>query len=145
MATLALCEISQSQLSQTPIINGQLICCTDTGNIYRDLEQQRIILSENICMVSSLPLAPIANKVYLLRPDQLYIYDDDWILLNAKPSSVFTANSIYDFPAIGDDTKIYISTLANKSYRWDNADLKYYCVGSDYNDINTINGGSSTE
>lgn len=89
MANLSLCEIVQSQLSQTPIISGQLVCCTDTGNFYRDTQSNRISLSADIIVVNSLPLAPIANKIYLLIPDKIYVYDgNDWNPLNEKPKNI---------------------------------------------------------
>lgn len=31
MSKLSLCEIQQSQLDKTPIVDGQLVCCLDTG------------------------------------------------------------------------------------------------------------------
>ena len=52
---------------------------------------------------------------------------------------------IINFPNVGKPGNIYIDTLANKSYRWDDTDLKYYCIGSDYNDINLIICGDSTD
>lgn len=89
MANLSLCEIAQSQLSQTPIISGQLVCCTDTGNFYKDTQSNRISLSTDIIVVNSLPLAPITNKIYLLIPDKIYVYDgNDWNLLNEKPKNI---------------------------------------------------------
>lgn len=145
MATLSLREISQSQLSQTPIIPGQLICCTDTGNFYKDnTENSRISLGSSVIYVNSLPLAPLSEKIYLLKPDKLYLYDGDWIELNKKQEMVITKDTIYDFPPIGDKNCIYISKATNKTYRWSNEDTKYFCVGSDYDDINIINGGNSS-
>ena len=32
----------------------------------------------------------------------------------------------------------------NKIYRWDTTDMKYFCIGSNYDDIEVINGGSAT-
>ena len=52
---------------------------------------------------------------------------------------------IINFPNIGDPECLYIDTLANKTYRWDDVNLKYYCIGSDYNDIELIICGDSTE
>lgn len=54
--------------------------------------------------------------------------------------------SIYDFPTIGEKGVIYIITKgdkANKQYRWDSVDLKYYELspGNDWHDIKTVNGG----
>lgn len=83
MANLSLREVAQSQLDQAPVIDGQLIVCTDTGSTYRDIGTKRIQISKDLEIVSSLPLAPLSNKIYYLRPDSLYVYSgDDWILLN---------------------------------------------------------------
>lgn len=51
--------------------------------------------------------------------------------------------SIYDFPSVGNKNKIYIDKSTNSIYRWDDEAVKYYCVGSDYNSIEVINGGDS--
>lgn len=91
MANLSLREVAQSQLDQAPVIDGQLIVCTDTGSTYRDIGTRRIQISKDLEIVSSLPLAPLSNKIYYLRPDSLYVYSgDDWILLNP---SKFTLES----------------------------------------------------
>lgn len=145
MATLSLREITQSQLSQTPIVPGQLICCTDTGNFYKDnTGNSRVELGSSVIYVESLPLAPLSEKIYLLKPDRFYLYDGDWIELNKIKETVITKDTIYDFPAVGDEQCIYISKNENKTYRFDSNMLKYYCIGSDFNDIKTINGGSSS-
>lgn len=145
MVTLSLREISQSQLSQTPIIPGQLICCSDTGNFYKDnTNGTRSSLGSSIIYVNSLPLAPISEKIYLLKPDKLYLYDGDWIELNPKQETIVTKDTIYDFPSIGNENCIYIARTENKTYRWSEPDLLYYCIGSDYNNIEIINGGSSS-
>lgn len=146
MATLSLCEVKQSQLSQTPIISGQLICCVDTGNFYRDINNTvRIPLGNDIIFVTSLPLAPISGKIYLLKPNKLYIYDDDWLLINEQFEPIITKDDMYSFPSVGQTNCIYIARDENKTYRWDDTDFKYYCIGSDYKDIKVINGGSSSD
>lgn len=144
MAKLSLREISQSQLSQVPIISGQLICCTDTGNFYKDTGNTRKSLGSSIIYVESLPLAPISEKIYLLKPDKLYLYDGDWVELNKEQEVVILKNTIYEFPSIGNENCVYISTNGNKTYRWSDADVKYFCVGSDYSEIKIIDGGSSS-
>lgn len=49
----------------------------------------------------------------------------------------------YEFPNIGNEGVLYSDIGENKTYRWDGTDLKYYCVGSNYEDIKIINGGNS--
>lgn len=53
---------------------------------------------------------------------------------------VVQEDSFLKFPATGNENSVYIDTSTNKSYRWDDATLKYYVTGSDYNDIEIING-----
>lgn len=82
MSKLSLCEIQQSQLDKTPIVDGQLVCCLDTGNTYRDTDGKRIQIGSDLERVSELPLAPLAGKIYYLPPGDLYIYDSGWVMLN---------------------------------------------------------------
>lgn len=62
--------------------------------------------------------------------------------------STFSEKNTYDgiknFPTIGKPGNIYIDTLTNKSYRWDDDNLKYYCIGSDYSEINLISCGDAS-
>jgi len=85
MANLSLFEVTQSQLNSVPIANGQLIVCTDTGNFYRDLENTRIALGNSVEKVTSLPLAPIIDKIYLLTTSHsLWYFNDEWIQVSNK-------------------------------------------------------------
>lgn len=52
-----------------------------------------------------------------------------------------TYGSVAEFPTLGKTSVIYIDAGSNKLYRWDDKDLKYYCVGSDYEEIDIIIGG----
>lgn len=66
----------------------------------------------------------------------------------AQPSSaspIVIKDSKYEFPTVGDGRCLYISVSENKTYRFDEAQLKYYVVGSDYEDIKIINGGCANE
>ena len=141
MSVLSLTEVSQSRLSDIPIIDGQLIFCRDTGNFYKDDTITRKQMSSDLVICSELPLAPLANKIYLLLTNTLYFFNGEWIELNESP--IIKEDTIYSFPTIGDVYHIYIATKTNKTYRWDADDMKYYCVGSDYEDIKIINCGGS--
>lgn len=48
-----------------------------------------------------------------------------------------------EFPSIGSEHLIYIDISENATYRWDNANLKYVCIGRDYNEIEIISGGKA--
>lgn len=83
MSKLSLLEISQSQLDTTPVIDGQLIVCLDTGNAYRDSTVAHVKIGNDLEVVGELPLAPLADKLYYLKPDKLYSYlGGNWVLLN---------------------------------------------------------------
>ena len=85
MSKLSLCEIQQSQLDKTPIVDGQLVCCLDTGSTYRDTDSGRVQISSDLEIVSELPLAPLDGKLYYLKPNDLYInLSGTWILLNDR-------------------------------------------------------------
>jgi len=142
MANLSLFEVTQSRLGSVPITNGQLVVCTDTGNFYRDLDGTRIALGNSVEKISSLPLAPLADKIYLLTTDHsLWYFNSEWIQLNK--GFVVQAANYASLPAVGSESCIYVVKNLNKSYRWDDTTNSYYCIGSDYNDISIINGGTA--
>lgn len=78
--------------------------------------------------------------------ENLQIYDEElkeYIKQLVKESSdaiVVSEDSFLKFPTLGNEYRIYIDTTTNKIYRWSEAELKYYIIGSDYNDISIING-----
>ena len=49
-------------------------------------------------------------------------------------------NNRYEFPSIGKENMIYVAKDENKTYRFDEESLTYYCIGSDYNEIEVIQG-----
>lgn len=73
MAELSLFECSKASLQKVPVVEGQLVVCTDTGNFYRDTNNSRIELGTSVTTVSALPLSPIENKLYLMNGTQLYL------------------------------------------------------------------------
>lgn len=85
MAKLSLFEVDSSRLDDVTKVDGQIIVISDTGSIYKDTASgniiNRILIGNDIIAVSELPLAPIANKIYFLKPDKLYTYNDGWICI----------------------------------------------------------------
>lgn len=49
-----------------------------------------------------------------------------------------TFNNRFEFPSIGKSGLMYVATDENKTYRFDEETLTYYCIGSDYNEIEEI-------
>ena len=55
---------------------------------------------------------------------------------------VIESATFLEFPSIGQPGKLYIDKSANKTYRWDEELFRYLCVGSDYEAITVIDGGT---
>ena len=62
MAKLSLREVTQSQLDSTPIVDGQMIVCKDTGNMYRDFGKTRVQTGRDIEIVAELRLRRSMGK-----------------------------------------------------------------------------------
>ena len=89
MSKLSLCEIQQSQLDKTPVVEGQLIICKDTSNMYRDFGKTRVQTGRDIEIVAELPLAPINGKIYALRSGEVWLYEGgDWTALNQQITEI---------------------------------------------------------
>lgn len=84
MANLSLREVNQSKLETTPIVEGQLVFCYDTGNIYHDTTSGRTQVGHDVFNVTELPLAPLNGKVYCLPDGEMLLYLGDWVKLNYK-------------------------------------------------------------
>lgn len=50
-------------------------------------------------------------------------------------------DSFLSFPTIGKTGVLYVDKKENSSYRYDENELRYFCVGRDYKQIEIINGG----
>lgn len=89
MANLSLREVNQSQLESAPIVDGQLIVCKDTGNMYRDFGKTRVQAGRDIEIVAELPLAPINGKIYAMRTGEMWAYENGtWISMNPEPERI---------------------------------------------------------
>lgn len=88
MANLSLREINQSQLESAPIVDGQLVICNDTGNMYRDFGKTRVQTGRDIEIVTELPLAPINGKIYVLRSGEVWLYEGGWTALNQQITEI---------------------------------------------------------
>lgn len=116
MANLILREINQSQLDATPVLDGQLVVCLDTGNTYRDTAESRTHIGSDLEVVATLPLAPLSEKIYLLKPNKLYVHlGGAWILLNssdvtlATPENASNGNVVLSLDGSEKDKTVKIS------------------------------------
>lgn len=55
---------------------------------------------------------------------------------------IITKDSYLEFPVVGKVDALYVDATENSIYRWDNTNLKYYCIGRDYKEIEVIKGGT---
>ena len=85
----------------------------------------------------------------ILTKEGLDIYNSELLkhindLIEKSKDTVLEYTSSLQFPTVGKTKTIYVDITASKIYRWDDDNIKYYCIGSDYNNINLINCGDST-
>ena len=100
------------------------------------------------------------NGVYMLLNADKYTTLDSWMKiaeirdineLNAKIDSivpgggtgVIPVGSRGQLPSVGAVNSLYVVQDENAVYRWDDVELKYYCVGRDYQEVQVINGGNA--
>lgn len=87
-----------SQLSSRPIINGSFILCTDTGALYKDDEDERILVSKAIEFIGTesertAMLAPENNILYIvLASGKMYVYTDTWNCINRTTEYYYIHN-----------------------------------------------------
>jgi len=51
--------------------------------------------------------------------------------------------SLFSFPTIGNERNLYVDQENERAYRWDAVQMRYFCVGSDWNEIERIIGGGT--
>lgn len=84
----------------------------------------------------------LSSKQDVLSAGSGIIIEDGIIKVtdNLLESHVVTEDSYFDFPAVGDGNTIYIASDTGRSYKWDSDELRYICIGTDYNAIDLIDG-----
>ena len=140
---------NNSRLKELPTKNYQLIFARDTKTIALDFNGKRTTYSQIVTLRSEnerlAVLAPVKDVFYFVYETScLWTYDSKWIQITTPPREVlFKSSTTQEFPPVGNELCLYIAENENKLYRWDDTTIKYYCVGSDYNDIKIINGGGA--
>ena len=76
-----------------------------------------------------------------LNPSRYYTKEEIDEMLQSVSGNVVSATTYLEFPVVGNTDTIYIDSTHNRVYRWDDDSLKYFCVASDYNEIDIIDGG----
>lgn len=140
---------TDGKLSSLEKKDGQLIFIKDQRTIALDFNGIRTVYSSVIPVSTDAEresiLAPIHGLFYyVIKTNCLWQYDGGWIQITSPPKDIiYKCDTFEQLPSVGNETTLYILKDENKTYRWDDIDVEYYCVGSDYNDIKTINGGGA--
>ena len=82
------------------------------------------------------------KSAYEVAVDNGFIGTEQEWLDSLKVSSE-SYDSIYNFPNIGNKDVFYVDVSENRIYRWDETDVKYFCVGADWKNISIIEGGNA--
>lgn len=148
LSILKVISTTDSKLNSLKLNNGQLIFVHDKHQIYMDMNNKRTLYEQIVTINTEQErqglLAPIDGFYFVLDTAILWRYSQKWIQITSQPAQcILYEDSYLKFPTIGNENQIYIDTSENATYRWDDADLKYYCIGRDYKEIKVINGGSS--
>lgn len=145
---LKVISTTDSKLKQLQIQNGQLIFVYDKWQIYMDMNNKRT-LYEQIKTIDteterSNILAPINGFYFIIETGVLWRYSEKWIQITSPPIKYIVYRDSYlNFPTVGNEDQIYIDTTENATYRWDEMNIRYYCIGRDYKNVKVINGGDS--
>ena len=113
-----------------------------------------------VCVTNDLDAS--LNGLYILIDADNYTSDDSWRkvadirdidALNERIDQITGGGSggavqveaLANLPNVGSENTVYFVKNENATYRWDEAGLKYYCTGRDYQEIKVINGGNAEE
>ena len=113
-----------------------------------------------VCVTNDLDAS--LNGLYILIDADNYTSDDSWRkvadirdidALNERIDQItggggggaVQVEALANLPNVGSENMVYFVKNENATYRWDEAGLKYYCTGRDYQEIKVINGGNAEE
>lgn len=84
------------------------------------------------------------KSAYEIAVDNGFIgTEQEWLDSLVSDATMISYATHYEFPNIGRDNVGYVATEENRLYRWDSIEQKYFCIGSDINDIKVIEGGNA--
>lgn len=123
--------------SATPwLFNGLLVCVTNDPDsakigLYMLVDSANYILEDSWRKVADIRDIEALNE----RIDQI----------SGGGGGAVQVESKTNLPNVGSEGTVYFVKDENATYRWDDAGLKYYCTGRDYEEIKVINGGNAEE
>lgn len=115
------------------LFNGLLVCVSkdtdDNNGLYILLDVTKFNLEESWRKIADIKQIEQLNK----RIDEIVV----------GAGGAMQVKTISELPSVGEKNGIYFVIDENATYRWDDEELKYFCVGRDYKDIDVINGGNA--
>lgn len=129
-------DITEQLLSSKDFEAESIYYCNDTGNIYLDSinENKRVLISNDVVVVSEFPLAPIPNKLYInLNTVGIYIYSTNgWVSL--------TKNELYFYNILVSQGTSYVVNNSEIS----NSDIGEFIPDSSVADLVTSSNVTCT-
>lgn len=65
------------------------------------------------------------------------------VAIDGSAGAVVKVETRFELPNKGKSNSVYLVANENAVYRWDEDNLKYFCVGRDYQEIECICGGDA--
>jgi len=139
------------KIDSIPIVDGQFILVTNnigkSEYIAEDNEygRQKFSNIEDLSFERERDMiVPSENKIYYIKETGLiYKYTNaTWDCLNK--TKVIQVNRVIDLPVTGNPFAVYFIKSKNQVYYWNEDELHYFCAGSDWHDIETIDANFTT-
>lgn len=135
---IAVTYIAPEEVTQQEDVDMQL-------SFEREVDNKAIVWQSTIFHVTFDKQIDISSYVTKYYPDILVDFEERITALEKanKGDEVLSFASIYDFPNIGKTATIYVDESENRLYRFDTVANTYYCVGSNWEDIEKIDCGNA--
>nr|DAK09843.1 MAG TPA: hypothetical protein [Caudoviricetes sp.] len=112
---------------------------------YFDGEDETLIWQTSIFNITFEETLNVDEKVKKKFPNVIVDFEKRIDTIEKNKPNLIKKKSVYDFPNIGQENCIYIATDENKTYHFDSSQNHYVIIGSNYEEIEIIDGNTSLE
>lgn len=166
MALVKFYDMSVEKYNALVMKDASALYFLDDGSLYKGS-----LLMTNIRFVNGFPASPTADTLYIdaISGRTKYYTGEEYFDITKQIVQSIDANSSHEqiptaqavkeyadgivnryanlalFPAIGEHNAIYIDESKNKTYMWNNDQMIYICIGSDYEEIKIIDANITDE